>query len=159
MLIAISSKFIHIFFSSLCKDKARMKFWLERIETIDYFKVYGSIISKNSIQYKLDPKIINRHFEVVNTRNENCALQLCIKDYVLVEFSGSGALYAYKKGSINYNMAFKHKIDRLDDLKLSFLGNLVDIDFGQMYMNDEGRMVHSGNWQYRLEKWLRKMTK
>ena len=47
------------------------------------------------------------------------------------------------------------KIERLDDLKLSYLGNLVDNDYGQMYMSDEGRMVHIGNWQYRLDRWLR----
>ena len=32
---------------------------------------------------------------------------------------------------------------------------LVDNDYGQMYMSDEGRMVHIGNWQYRLDRWLR----
>ena len=121
--------------------------------------VYGSEVSRSSISYKLDPRILNRHFKVVASRNENCALVLFTTDYALVEFSLTGALYAYKKDSELYKLTVKQRIEKVDDLKLGFLGNLVDTDDGRMYMNEEGRMVHSGNWPYRLDRWFRKMIK
>lgn len=159
MNITISSKFINVFFNSLCQDKTRLKFWLEHIDYIEDFVVYGSEVSRSSISYKLDPKILNRHFNVVTSRNENCALVLYTTDYALVEFSFKGALYAYKKDSEYYNLTIKRRIEKVDDLKLGFLGNLVDSDDGRLYMNAEGRMVHIGNWTYRLDRWFRKMIK
>ena len=159
MHIALSSKFIHVFFNSLCQDSSRLKFWLEHVDYIEDFMVYGSEVSRSSISYKLDPRILNRHFKVVASRNENCALVLFTTDYALVEFSLTGALYAYKKDSELYKLTLKQRIEKVDDLKLGFLGNLVDTDDGRMYMNEEGRMVHSGNWPYRLDRWFRKMIK
>ena len=155
MLIAISSKFINVFFTSLCESSSRLQFWLEHIEKIDDFMVYGSAYSRKSISYKLEERVLNRYYRVVNSRQDNCALVLYAGEYAIIEFSGSGALYVYKKGSELYKLTLGRKIERLDDLKLGYLGNLVDNDYGQMYMSDEGRMVHIGNWQYRLDRWLR----
>lgn len=159
MHVAISSKFIRVFFNSLCQDSARLKFWLEHVDYIEDFIVYGSEVSRSSISYKLDPRVLNRHFKVVTSRNENCALVLFTTDYALVEFSLSGALYAYKKDSNLYNLTVNRRIEKVDDLKLGFLGNLVDTEDGHMYMHEEGRMVHIGNWPYRLDRWFRKMIK
>lgn len=159
MHVAISSKFIHVFFNSLCQDSARLKFWLEHVDYIEDFIVYGSEVSRCSISYKLDPRVLTRHFKVVTSRNENCALVLFTTDYALVEFSLSGALYAYKKDSNLYNLTVNRRIEKVDDLKLGFLGNLVDTEDGHMYMHEEGRMVHIGNWPYRLDRWFRKMIK
>jgi hypothetical protein len=161
MLLAISSKVIHVFFNSLCQDKNRLKFWLEHIDYIEDFMVYGSEVSRSSISYKLDSRVLNRYFKVVNSRNENCALVLFTADYALVEFSHSGALYAYKKNSQVYNLTVNRRIgiNKVDDLKLGFMLNLVDIDDGLMHMNEEGRMVHIGNWPYRLDRWFRKMIR
>ena len=155
MLIAISSKFINVFFTSLCESSSRLQFWLEHIEKIDDFMVYGSAYSRKSISYKLEERVLNRYYRVVNSRQDNCALVLYAGEYAIIEFSGSGALYVYKKGSELYKLTLGRKIERLDDLKLGYLGNLVDNDYGQMYMSDEGRMVHIGNWQYRLDRWIR----
>ena len=132
MHVAISSKFIRVFFNSLCQDSARLKFWLEHVDYIEDFIVYGSEVSRSSISYKLDPRVLNRHFKVVTSRNENCALVLFTTDYALVEFSLSGALYAYKKDSNLYNLTVNRRIEKVDDLKLGFLGNLVDTEDGHM---------------------------
>jgi hypothetical protein len=120
--------------------------------------VYGSEVSRSSISYKLDSRVLNRYFKVVNSRNENCALVLFTADYALVEFSHSGALYAYKKNSELYNLTINRRfgIEKVDDLKLGYIDNLIDIDDEQMHMNEEGRMVHIGNWPYRLDRWFRK---
>lgn len=159
MQITISSKFIRIFFNSLCYDPERLTFWLEHIDYIEDFTVYGSNLSRNSITYKLDPKVLNRHFKIVYNKNENCAIVLFTSDHALVEFSHTGALYAYRKDSEHYNLVIKQKIEKVEDLKLAYLGNLIDIEDGDMYMHEEGRMVHSGNWTYRLDRWFRKMAK
>ncbi|MBO5107768.1 MAG: hypothetical protein J6B97_04950 [Bacteroidales bacterium] len=155
MQIAISSKFINVFFTNLCESSSRRQFWLEHVEKVDDFVVYGSSFSRNSISYKLEDRILNRYFRVVNSRHDNCALVLYSGDYAIIEFSGSGALYVYKKDSELYKRTLGKRVERLDDLKIGYLSNLVDNDYGQMYMRDEGRMVHIGNWQYRLDRWLR----
>ena len=155
MQIAISSKFINVFFTNLCESSSRRQFWLEHVEKVDDFVVYGCSFSRNYISYKLEDRILNRYFRVVNSRHDNCALVLYSGDYAIIEFSGSGALYVYKKDSELYKRTLGKRVERLDDLKIGYLSNLVDNDYGQMYMRDEGRMVHIGNWQYRLDRWLR----
>lgn len=153
--IAISSKFINVFFTYLCESSSRLQFWLEHIEKVDDFIVYGSLHSRNSISSKLEENILNRYYRTVNSKQDNCALVLYAGKYVIIEFSGSGALYVYKKGSDLYKLTLERKIERLDDLKFGFLNNLVDNNYGQLHMRDEGRMVHIGNWQYRLDRWIR----
>jgi hypothetical protein len=159
MYIAISSKVIHVFFNSLCQDKTRLKFWLEHIDCIEDFMVYGSEASRSSISYKLEPRVLNKHFKTVTSKTGNCALVLHTSEYALIEFSQSGALYAYKKNSELYNLTVKRRIEKIDDLKLGFLNNLVDQIDGELYMKEEGRMIHSGNWPYRLDRWFRKMIR
>ena len=61
--------------------------------------VYGSAYSRKSISYKLEERVLNRYYRVVNSRQDNCALVLYAGEYAIIEFSGSGALYVYKKGS------------------------------------------------------------
>lgn len=154
--IAISSRFVNVFFKTLCKDSARLRFWLEHINHINDFMVFGSISSRNIIQLKIDSDILDRHFFVVNSRNDNCALVLYIGDYAIIEFSEIGALYVYRKNSKFFDQTLGRKVEKLDDLKIAYLNNLVYSDYGQLDMQDQGRMIHSGNWQYRLDRWLHK---
>lgn len=154
MIQIISSRVINIFFNSLCYDSDRLGFWLEHTSEIHDFKVYGSVYSKNVIQSRLDNTIVNTKFNVVGGRSDNCALVMYIDNFVIVEFSAGGALYVYQKGTNYYKETFNKKIEKIDDLKQPYMPQLIISSYDYMDMNSEGRMVHSGNWRYRLEMWF-----
>ena len=77
-----------------------------------------------------------------------------IDNFVIVEFSAGGALYVYQKGTNYYKETFNKKIEKIDDLKQPYMPQLIISSYDYMDMNSEGRMVHSGNWRYRLEMWF-----
>ena len=156
MVQIISSKVINVFFSTLCCDTSRLNFWLRLTSLIEDFKVYGPAYLKNDILSKLDDSIVKAKFCEINGKGENCALVMYVKNYVIVEFSGSGALYIYNKGSDYHNMSLGRKIEKIDDLKQPYMPQLIYNSYDYMSMNAEGRMVHSGNWQYRLDMWFKR---
>lgn len=154
----IASRFINIFFNTLCQDKQRNAFWLRHINKISDFTVYGNASAIYRLRStNLPTPIINRHFRSFGqeTQNSTCGLVLKIGKYTMVEFSDVGALYAYKNGSKYYNQVFSQSIQRIDNLKLTYLGLLVVLNtYGDMYFYDEGKMHHRGNWTHRLEMWF-----
>lgn len=156
MIMVISSRVINVFFNSLCNDTSRLNFWLKRTSEIQDFKVYGSVDSRNIVSSRLNNSIVNSKFNLVGGKSDNCALVMHIEDYVIVEFSGGGALYVYLKRSRYYNEVFNKKIEKIDDLKQPYIPQLINLSYDYMNMNPEGRLVHSGNWQYRLDRWFKK---
>ena len=150
---------IETFFEVCVQDKDRKKFWLDYVQYVRGFKIVGSTMTKRLLQN--DPRVSNmfqRHFiETNSTYSQTAALVLSIKDYILVEFSDTGSLYAYKQ---NHNkVQFLKKgtkyMTSINELKDTSLDKLVENDnwFGPSY-NDEGRLTHSGYWQDRLKMWL-----
>ena len=79
----------------------------------------------------------------------------------LLEFSDTGALYVYKKGDYCYNNVFSspNSINKIDDLKLPYLSNLVTTEGDYMYFSDEGRLIHSGHWERRMGAWIERLIK
>lgn len=152
-------RIIETFFEVCVQDKERKKFWLDYVNDVRGFKIVGSTTTKRLLQN--DSRVntmFHRHFiETNSTYSQTAALVLCIKDYVLIEFSDTGSVYAYKQN--NTKVQFLRKGTRYmtstNDLKDTSLDNLVDNDawYGTSY-NDEGRMRHSGYWQDRLKMWL-----
>lgn len=151
----ISSKVINIFFRELCNDTARKNFWLKYTDKVSDFRVYGTESSLSSIRNMFDREILRTHFRLVGTNTTNCALVMEIRDYTIIEFTDTGAMYAYKNDSANYKTVFKQNIERLDELKIPSLNMLMNLagEFVTRY-NDEGRMVHMGHWQRRLSRWI-----
>ena len=150
---------IETFFEVCVQDKERKKFWLDYVPYVRGFKIVGSTLTKRLLQN--DPRISNmfqRHFiETNSTYSQTAALVLSIKNYVLVEFSDTGSLYAYKQ---NHNkVEFLRRATRYmtstNDLKETSMGNLVEnTTWGYTYYNDEGRLTHRGYWQSRLTTWM-----
>lgn len=150
---------IETFFEVCVQDKERKKFWLEYVPYVRGFKIVGSTMTKRLLQN--DSRVSNmfqRHFiETNSTYSQTAALVLSIKDYILVEFSDTGSLYAYKQ---NHNkVQFLRKGTRYmtstNELKDTSVDKLVENDnwYGTSY-NDEGRLMHIGYWQDRLKMWL-----
>lgn len=152
-------RIIETFFEVCVQDKDRKNFWLDYVHYVRGFKIVGSTMTKRLLQN--DPRVSNmfqRHFiETNSTYSQTAALVLCIKDYVLIEFSDTGSVYAYKQN--NSQVQFLRKgtkyMTSTNDLKDTSLDILVENDYwyGTSY-NDEGRLTHRGYWQDRLKKWL-----
>lgn len=152
-------RIIETFFEVCVQDRERKRFWLDYVPHVRGFKIVGSTTTKRVLQNdQRVSSMFQHHFiETNSTYSQTAALVLCIKDYVLIEFSDTGSVYAYKQN--HYKVQFLKRVTRFmtstNDLKDTSLGNLVenDIWYGTTY-NDEGRMRHSGYWQDRLNKWL-----
>lgn len=152
-------RIIETFFEVCVQDQDRKKFWLDYVQYVRGFKIVGSTMTKRLLQN--DSRVSNmfqRHFiETNSTYSQTAALVLSIKDYVLIEFSDTGSVYAYKQN--NSKVQFLRKGARYmtstNDLKDTSLDILVENDnwYGTSY-NDEGRLTHRGYWQDRLKMWL-----
>lgn len=152
-------RIIETFFEVCVQDKARKDFWLDYVSYVKGFKIVGSTTTKILLQN--DPRIgslLYRHFIETNSKySQTAALVLSIKDYVLVEFSDTGSLYAYKQNHIKVQFIKRgvRYMTSTNDLKDTSVDNLVETNtWGSMYYNDEGRLTHRGFWQNRLRIWL-----
>ena len=152
-------RIIETFFEVCVQDQDRKKFWLDYVQYVRGFKIVGSTMTKRLLQN--DSRVSNmfqRHFiETNSTYSQTAALVLCIKDYVLIEFSDTGSVYAYKQNhtKVQFLKRGTRYMTSTNDLKETSLDMLVEIDnwYGTTY-NDEGRLTHRGYWQDRLKKWL-----
>lgn len=150
---------IETFFEVCVQDKERKKFWLEYVPYVRGFKIVGSTMTKRLLQN--DSRVSNmfqRHFiETNSTYSQTAALVLSIKDYILVEFSDTGSLYAYKQNhnKVQFLKKGTRYMSSTNELKDTSVDKLVENDnwYGTSY-NDEGRLMHIGYWQDRLKMWL-----
>lgn len=155
VMIAISSEFVNVFFNKLCYDQDRLHFWLKHTGKIRDFKVYGTSVSQSYIQPYVNGAILSRHFNTVSTNTTNCALVMYLGNYTMIEFTEVGALYVYQVKSDAYKRVFgSGRINKLEDLKQPYMQNLIGIDSYYNYNYDEGRMIHTGYWQSRLNNWI-----
>ncbi len=152
-------RIIETFFEVCVQDGERKNFWLEYVQYVRGFKIVGSKTTKGVLQS--DQRVstmFQRHFiETNSTYSQTAALVLCIKNYVLVEFSDTGSVYAYKQthNKVQFLKRNTRFLTSTNDLKDTSLDNLVESDYwyGLSY-SDEGRLTHRGYWQDRLKKWL-----
>ena len=152
-------RIIETFFEVCVQDRDRKRFWLDYVPYVRGFKIVGSKTTKQILQN--DSRVntmFYRHFIETNSKySQTAALVLSIKDYILVEFSDTGSLYAYKQNHdkvqfLRYNTRY---MPSTNDLKDTSMDKLVEnTDWGTAYYNDEGNMRHSGYWQDRLTMWM-----
>lgn len=161
VLAALSAAVINIFFEKLCNDGKRKRFWLKHTKKIKDFKVYGSSYSRQIMASEVSRNVLGRHFVTIPSKANTCALVMYMGDYAIIEFTDVGALYVYRKDSDSYGKVFGRgtHIESMDDLKLSYLSNLVDTDSYYASYSEEGRMVHIGHWDTRMSNWLKAKIK
>lgn len=156
---------IDVFFEICVQDYARKEFWLNYVDMVDDFRVAGSFIVMR--QLESDPRIngmLSKYFiRTTSVTSQTAALILCMKDKVFVEFSDTGALYAYehKNAKLRSIESGRKYIDKVEDLKKTSLPLLVKSYSYNCYYydyNPEGRMPHSGDWQFRLRRWVQRMV-
>lgn len=145
-------KFINVFFEICINDSDRKKYWLQYVDHINTFKVYGTFTTKQLLLK--DDRIrdfISSRFEMVNGNTNSSAFLMEINDYSLIEFGdSSNAFYAYRNNSI-YRKAIDEDINTLNQLKFPSLPSLHSNP-----LEENGRMLHSGNWQQNFTSFLRR---
>lgn len=163
LLKLYAERAIDTFFKYLCVDPRRQKFWKRYSSKIINFTVYGSQESKNYIAPYINLNFLNSHFKSVTSRNITCGLVMYLGDYAIIEFSDTGALYAYRRDSSHYNLVFSgaNHISKIDDLKLPYLPSLASVDnrYGYTALESEGRLIHSGRWENRMAYWIERYIK
>ena len=155
LLSWIMQEVIRMFFEVLCQDNDRKSFWSKQAHKVSDFTVFGSYYSKQLALNSLPSQNVNRHFRTVDSSMDNCALAMYIGEYVIIEFTQVGALYAYKKGGNNYRQAFRYanSLSKVDDLKISGMPMLYDLEYFRFA--SEGKMDHRGiGWKSRMERWM-----
>lgn len=151
-------RIIETFFEVCVQDIDRKSFWLDYVPYVRGFKIVGSTMTKQLLQN--DSRVSNmfqQHFIDTNSKNsQTSALVLSIKNYVLVEFSDTGSLYAYKQDhkKVQFLKRNEKYIPSINDLKDTSMDRLVDNTIWDTEYNDEGNMRHSGYWQSRLKTWM-----
>ena len=150
----IMSRVIKSFFDVLCKDSKRREFWLKNVTKIRDFKVYGSYNSKMQLVRNSQIDMISKHYRSISSSSDNCALVMYFDNFVIIEFTEVGALYAYKRDGKLYRQVFKYasSISKVDDLKVPYLGRLYDQE--SHHYEPEGKMDHRGDWERRMNFWL-----
>lgn len=156
IMAALSAEVINIFFEQLCDDEKRKDFWLQHTDSILNFTVYGPDYAHSVMENHVSKPVLKRHFQTVTSKYSTCALVMYMGDYAIIEFTDVGALYAYKLNGANYKATIgKSHIDAMDDLKIPTLLSLVSEEGYRTTYEDEGRLVHIGHWQRRMDKWLK----
>lgn len=169
----INEALVNIFFSKVVDDRDRRNFWLEyvsKMTTVDIFLTdhqFYSILNDPQIKDGLE----NRFGVLTSGGNTSSILIFTIDKYcfVLAGSIAGGALYVHPNSSplfprievmrSDWPVAGKQlKTLHKQSLIHSYLPSLIVQDGNYFSFNDEGRMVHTGNWQMRLESWLKRKT-
>lgn len=155
-----TKKIIETFFDICVQDPYRKRFWLKYVNQIDGFRIVGSKLIKNALQgdNRVNTMFQKYFIETNSSKSQTSALALYIKNKIFIEFSDVGALYVYDKDGECHeyidNVLSNYQHVTIDNLKI-LAHNLVEIYSGHIYCNDNGRMVHRGDWECRLEQWMR----
>lgn len=151
-----TQQYISIFFDKSDLDSRRKSFWLKHTKEIHSFFIVGSDMVLFSL--KADSRIresLSHHFRKTNSKTSpTSALVMVFDQYILIEFSDVGAVYAYKKTTQRMKLLNRSSFDSIRDLKDTSLSSLVESDRYYHYFNNEGSMRHQGDWEGRLSKWI-----
>ena len=152
---------ISLFFEKCVSDLDRKRYWLQYVDYIKSLRIIGARSVKNEL--KTDSRlvdIIDSIFIVTDsTQSQTAALAMHIDDYIMVEFSDTGAFYVYNETSSYAKFFNRKRVYTINDLKQPYLKSIVRPNsYGAYDLYKEGRLVHNGNWQYRLDIWLENMT-
>lgn len=158
-----NQRIIETFFEVCVQDRFRKDFWLNYVDKLTSFRIVGSTVTKRLLQSdtRVGSMFLKYFIETASSASQTSALVLFIKNKMLVEFSDTGALYAYNKGHKMVKMVLNRgtSISNINDLKIPSMSNLITIsDWGSFYYDDEGRMTHQGDWQSRLRGWMQQIV-
>ena len=151
---------IETVFEVCAKDRERKEFWLNYANRVSSFIIVASPYMKKMLQS--DSRLNGITIPFIQTSSyssQSSALIMFIRNKMIVEFidKEKGALYVYNHNHrmVDKVVKRKHLISSTADLKITSWYNLIECPYGwHRNYSDEGRMVHSYNWQSRLAGWM-----
>lgn len=157
--ILLNKEFVEVFFKRIVEDKRREYYWLKFINDIEDIKIVGN---KANYNYLKEVDSISEHvggrYKVTSSNQNTCALIMYLKDFVFVEFSDVGALYIYKKQSFKDKVNL-NAVSSIENLKRMSTYNFAcknSSSYGFVNLNSEGRITHQGDWESRVNVWMRR---
>lgn len=155
--ILLNKDFIDVFFERLVQDSRRKRYWLKFIDKINDIKFVGNRANYRYLKnIESISKFVDSRYKTTSRNQSTCALIIYSKDFVFVEFTDTGALYIYKYQNFNVNL---NSISAMEDLKTwsRYKYACKNSDYsGYVDLNEEGRITHQGDWESRINAWMRK---
>lgn len=155
--ILLNKDFIDVFFERLVQDDRRKRYWLKFIDKINDIKFVGNRANYRYLKnIESISKFVDSRYKTTGRNQSTCALIIYSKDFVFVEFTDTGALYIYKNQNFNVNL---NAINAMEDLKTwsRYKYACKNSDYsGYVDLNEEGRITHQGDWESRINAWMRK---
>lgn len=155
--IILNQRFIKVFFEKLVQDERRKKYWLKFIDKIDDIKFSGN---RDNFRYLKNiesvSKYVDSRYKITNRSQPTCALIIYARNFVFVEFTDTGALYIYKNKNFRVNL---NAINGMEDLKTWSTKDSACRNSkrpGYVILNEEGRITHQGDWEKRVNAWMKK---
>ncbi len=166
----INETLVNIFFSKVVDDRDRRSFWMGYVSKMSTVDIFLSDYQLHSILN--DPQVkggLENRFGILTSGGSTSSILIFTIDkyrFVLAGSIAGGALYVHPNTSTLYPRIEDLKSDWLyagkrlrtlnkQSLIHSYLPNLINQDSYYLDFHEEGRMVHTGNWQWRLSSWLK----
>lgn len=153
-------QFINVFFEKCINDPRRKRFWLRYSKHISQFNVIGSKYTRRLLlNDERIKEFVPSRFKISSTGDDS-AIMFSIQNYILVEFSDTGKLYAYKKANPQAPKFDTLSYSNTSDLKLNFAfqkqliyrtGRKID-----SASNEGSQPHHDGEmtWEEVFSKWI-----
>ena len=152
----LNKQLIEMFFKILVEDERREKYWLKFIRKIDDIVFVGNRANYlDLIKIESISMYVNNRYKITSRNQSTSALIMYSKDFIFVEFSDTGALYIYKKQSFKVNL---NTISSMEDLKIWSSYDYACRNAerpGYVNLNMEGRITHQGDWESRVDIWMK----
>jgi len=160
----ITRQFIKVFFEKCINDTRRKRFWLKYAKEITQFRVVGStyirqlLMTDNRINEYVTPRFGNTN----SSRDGNAALMFTMKNHLFIEFSDTGAFYAYKLSNTNapsIESSFFESTSSLKTPTMNLLAYRTGCYIDRTY--DEGRLGHNDgdlHWEQVAQHWLKNIA-
>lgn len=154
-----NEKYISIYFEKCVYDPRRKIFWLKYIKDIEKIRIAGSRVTKQTMSTDMRlMQLLHGKFILGtnNTKSDTSAIIMQIRGKIYIEFSEKGnALYVYQEHNLPIIKLFScFAIQSINSLKKTNMNQLIDTSYWTGYDNDYGRMVHIGEWEYRLSNYI-----
>jgi hypothetical protein len=153
----LNKRFIKVFFEKLVQDERRKRYWLKFIDKIDDIKFSGN---RDNFRYLKNiesvSKYVDYRYKITSRSQPTCALIIYARNFVFVEFTDTGALYIYKHENFQVNL---NAINGMEDLKTWSTNDSACRNSkrpGYVILNEEGRITHQGDWEIRVNAWMKK---
>jgi hypothetical protein len=160
----ITRQFINVFFEKCINDSRRKRFWLKYAKEITQFRVVGStyirqlLTTDNRISEYVSPRFGNTN----SSKDSNAALMFTMKNHLFIEFSDTGAFYAYKlsnKNAPSIEASFFESTSILKRPAMNLLAYRTGYYIDRTY--DEGRLGHNDgdlHWEQVATHWLKNIA-